>query len=152
MKISNINKTTMKTFKIFEEKKTNIISTIMSILRTHDEILFAYIFGSFVDKEAQFFRDIDIGVYIADDCFSKKKSLDYSINLSLEMERALKDYPVDAVVLNNAPLPLVFRVTQGILLFSKKETLWADFVTKTWSLYHDHAISSRYLLEDIVTA
>lgn len=144
--------TDFKTYTIADKEKQKINSIVKRLLKDHDEILFAYIFGSFIDKEAQFFRDIDIGVYIADDCFSKKISLDYSVNLSLEMERTLKDYPVDAVVLNDAPLPLAFRVTQGILLFSKNETLWTDFVTKTWSLYHDHAISSRYLLEDIVTA
>ncbi len=144
--------TDFKTYTITPDEKQKIISVIRDALETHDEVLFAYIFGSFADENAQFFRDIDIGVYIADDWFSKKYSLDYSMNLSLEMEGLLKDYPVDAVVLNDAPLPLAFRVTQGILLFNKKETLWTDFVVKTWSLYHDHAISSRYVLEDIVTA
>lgn len=141
-----------KTYTITRDEKEKIISYIKKLIETHDEIVFAYIFGSFVDEDVLFFRDIDIGVYIANDCFSKKYSLDYSINLSLELERALKDYPIDVVVLNDAILPLAFRITQGILLFSKDETLWTDFVTKTWSLYHDHAISSRYLLEDILTA
>lgn len=75
--------------------------------------------------------------------------IDYSINLSLEIERLLKNYPVDAVVLNEAPLPLAFHITEGILLFSKNEILWTDFVTKIWSLYHDHVITSRYVLEDL---
>lgn len=141
-----------KTYTITHDEKEKIISDIKKLLENHYEIVFAYIFGSIADEGAEFFRDIDIGVYIGEEYFSKKHSLDYSINLSLEMERALKDYPVDAVVLNDAPLPLAFRVTQGVLLFSKNEALWTDFVTKTWSLYHDHAISSRYLLEDIATA
>ncbi len=139
-------------YTVTAKEKQKINSLVKGLIELHDEIFFAYIFGSFADEGADFFRDIDVGVYIADDCFSKKYSLDYSINLSLEMQRALKDYTVDAVILNDAPLPLAFRVTQGALLFSKNEALWTDFVVKTWSLYHDHAISSRYLLEDIITA
>jgi len=141
----------LKTYTITPDEKQKIISAIKGLLESRAEIVFAYIFGSFTDEDAGFFRDIDIGIYIEDRSFSKRHSLDYSINLSLDIERALKDYPVDVVVLNDAQLPLAFRVTQGILLFNKNETLWADFVTKTWSLYHDHSISSRYVLEDLVS-
>ncbi len=144
--------TDFKLYTFTPNEKQKIISVIKATLEKKEEITFAYIFGSFVDEDAEFFRDIDIGVYLSDECFAKRHSLDYSINLELEMERALKDYPVNAVVLNDAPLPLAFCVTQGVLLVSKNEEFWMDFVTKTWSLYHDHAISSRYLVEDMITA
>lgn len=140
-----------KTYTITPDEKQKIISVIKESLEGHPEIVFAYIFGSFADEESTFFRDIDIGVYVRDDFFSKKHSLDYSINLSLEIEKLLKDFPVDVIVLNDAPLQITFHATEGILLFSKDEEFWTDFVTKTWSLYHDHAISSRYILEDLVS-
>jgi predicted nucleotidyltransferase len=141
-----------KTYTINAEDKDKTISAIKSALLQHEEIRFAYIYGSFVDPEMPYFRDIDIGIYADENAISAKQFIDYSINLSLELESAIKKYPVDVVVLNNAPLSLGFRITQGELLFIKDENLWTNFVTKIWSLYHDHAITSRHILEEIITA
>jgi predicted nucleotidyltransferase len=141
-----------KTYTIPIEDKERLISIIKSELLKHEEIVFAYIYGSFVDPEMPFFRDIDVGIYVDENRISTKQFMDYSINLSLELESALKKYPVDVAILNNAPLNLVFKITQGELLFIRNEGLWTDFVTKAWSLYNDHAITSRHMLEEIITA
>jgi predicted nucleotidyltransferase len=138
------------TYKIASEEKEKIISAIKDGLEKYNEIIFAYIFGSFIDNESPFFRDIDIGVYVNEDVISQKKFIDYVMSLSLELESLFKRYPVDVVVMNNAPLSLASKITQGELLFVKDEELWGDFVTRTWSLYHDHAISSREILKDMV--
>jgi predicted nucleotidyltransferase len=140
------------TYKIAPEKKEEIISAIKDRLEKYNEIIFAYIFGSFVDNETPFFRDIDIGVYINKDVISEKKFIDYAIKLSLELESLFKKYPVDVVIMNNAPLSLLSKITQGELLFVRDERLWIDFVTRAWSLYHDHAITSREILKDMVSA
>lgn len=141
-----------RTYTISEQERGKIISTIKSILLGHEEILFAYIYGSFIDPEIRIFRDIDIGVYLYQNRVSEEQFMDYSINLSLEIESMIKKYPVDVVILNNAPLSLSFRITQGELLFMRDEDLWAQFVTRIWSMYHDHVITSRYILEDIISA
>lgn len=141
-----------KTYTINAEDKDKTISAIGSALLQHEEIRFAYIYGSFVDPEMPFFRDIDVGIYVDENSVSAAQMMDYSINISLELESALKKYPVDVVVLNNAPISLVFRITQGELLFIRDEDLWTDFVTRAWSLYNDHAITSRHTLEEIITA
>ncbi len=142
----------LKTYTINAEDKGKTISAIKSALLQHEEIRFAYIYGSFVDPEMPFFRDIDVGIYVDENIISPKQFMNYSINLSLEIESTIKKYPVDVVVLNNAPLSLAFRITQGELLFIRDENLWTDFATKTWSLYNDHAITSRHTLEEIITA
>ncbi len=141
-----------KTYTIPIEDKERVISIIRDELLKHEEIVFAYIYGSFVDPEMPFFRDIDIGIYVVKNTISAKQFMDYSINLSLELESALKKYPVDVVILNNASLNLAFKITQGKLLFIRNDDIWTDFVTKTCSLYHDHAITSRNILEEIITA
>ncbi|GAB4535928.1 MAG: nucleotidyltransferase domain-containing protein [Thermodesulfovibrionia bacterium] len=141
-----------KTYAVSTEDKHKIIFTLKSALIHHEEILFAYIYGSFVDPEMPFFRDIDIGIYVDENRVSAEQFIDYSMNLSLELESALKKYPVDVVILNNAPLSLAFKITQSELLFIRDEDSWTDFVTKTWSMYHDHAITSRNMLEEIITA
>lgn len=140
------------TYKIASEEKEKIISAIKDRLEKYNEIIFAYVFGSFIDNDSPFFRDIDIGVYVNEDVISQKQFIDYTMNLSLELESLFKRYPVDVVVMNNAPLSLASKITQGELLFVKDEELWGDFVTRVWSLYHDHAISSREILKDMVSA
>jgi predicted nucleotidyltransferase len=139
------------TYKITPEEKEKIISAFKDRLEKYNEIIFAYIFGSFIDNESSFFRDIDIGVYVNEDVVLQKQFLDYAMNLSLELESLFKKYPVDVVVMNNAPLSLISKITQGEMLFVRDEDLWGDFVTKAWSLYHDHAISSREILKDMVS-
>ncbi len=74
------------------------------------------------------------------------------MNLSLTIEGVIKKYPVDVIILNNAPLSLSYRIIQSKLLFCKNEDFWVDFITKTLLMYHDHAISSRYILEDLLIA
>lgn len=141
-----------KTYSLGIEDKQRLISAIKSELFRYEEIVFTYIYGSFVDPHMPFFRDIDVGIYLDENLVSYKDFLDYCINLSFHLESILKCYPVDVVSLNDAPLSLAFRITQGELLFMRDEDLWVDFVTKTCSLYHDHAITSRNLLEDIIKA
>ncbi|MBM4135719.1 MAG: nucleotidyltransferase domain-containing protein [Nitrospira sp.] len=139
-----------KTYTSTSIEKREIITFIKNALQKHDEIIFAYIYGSFIDPEMPFFRDIDIGVYVNEEKVSSKQFIDYALNLSSDIELLLKRYPVDVVVMNNSPLSLTFRITQGELLFTKKEDTWTNFITKTWSLYHDHAISSRNILVEIL--
>ena len=139
-----------KTYSVNREDRGRILLSIKSILHEQEEILFAYIFGSFIDKEMPFFRDIDIGIYVDEKEVSFKDTINYTIALSLKIEREIKKYPVDIVILNNAPLSLAFRATQGEVLFIRNEDLWTDFVTKIWSMYHDHAITSRQVLQDII--
>lgn len=141
-----------KTYTLKPEEKAEIISIVKTELQKDDRITFAYIYGSFVDTEMPFFRDIDIGIYVDENRVSAEQFIDYSMNLSLELESVLKKYPVDVVILNNAPLSLAFKITQSDLLFIRDEDSWTDFVTKTWSMYHDHAITSRNMLEEIITA
>lgn len=53
-----------KTYTVSPEEKQGLISAIKTELEARAEVSFAYIFGSFVDPEMPFFRDIDIGVYL----------------------------------------------------------------------------------------
>lgn len=140
-----------KTYTVSPEEKQGLISAIKTELEVRAEVSFAYIFGSFVDPEMPFFRDIDIGVYLDEKAVLPKQFLDYSMKLGLEMETTLQKFPVDVVVINCAPLALAFNITKGELLFTKDEDLWLNFVVKTWALYHDHAISGKSVLEDILS-
>lgn len=131
--------------------KERIISKINSILFEKSEIIFAYIFGSFIEPDMKYFRDIDLGIFIDENYIKFSNYIDYAIELSLELESAVKSYPIDVIVINKAPLSLAFKIIHGNLLFTKNENLWIEYVTKICLLYHDHSITSRNILKDLVS-
>ncbi|ODS31119.1 MAG: nucleotidyltransferase [Candidatus Scalindua rubra] len=141
-----------KSYTLKDKQKEDVVSLVKHELESRVEIIFSYIYGSFIESEMPFFRDIDIGVYVSKDIVLPDQFIDYTLSLSLEIESFLNRYPIDVVVMNDAPLTLLFKITQGRLLFAKNEDLWTDLVTKTWALYHDHNITSRDLLEQLIKA
>ncbi|WP_297211383.1 MULTISPECIES: type VII toxin-antitoxin system MntA family adenylyltransferase antitoxin [Thermodesulfovibrio] len=139
----------VKFYKLSERQRNRLLSLIKNELFEDPNVIFAYVFGSFIDKELKRFKDIDIALYL-EDKFPRENFLDYSLQLAVELESEIKKYPIDIVILNDAPLSLSFQATQGILLFCKDENLWIDFVTKVWSLYQDYEITSRTVLADML--
>ncbi|MFN3395247.1 MAG: nucleotidyltransferase domain-containing protein [Thermodesulfovibrionales bacterium] len=128
----------LKTYTITEDEKKDIISSVGSFLERDERIIFAYIFGSFVDPEMPFFRDIDIGVYVRD--YKERDRETYEIELPLELQRSSEyKYPFDIIVLNRADIFLIKNVIEGELLFTKDEDLWSDFVEKALLRYIDIA-------------
>lgn len=138
-----------KTFAITPEEKNEIISLITSFLEKQEEIVFAYIFGSFVDHESSFFRDIDIGIYVKD--YKDSDWYKYKIELPGELEKTLEyKYPIDVSVINRADIFLIKNIIQGELLFTKDEDLWADFVVYHGKVYAGEAEQLlRYMKEAI---
>lgn len=125
-------------------EKQPLISHISSFLRSRDDILFAYIFGSFARDEN--FADIDIGVFLREpDCLN-------TLDLELKLETALQSltrFPIDLRVLNNAPLSLVYNVIkESTLVVDKDADLRADFEGRIFKKYLDFAhYRKRYLKE-----
>jgi predicted nucleotidyltransferase len=136
-----------KTYTVSPDEKQEIISVIKSFLEGDDRIVFAYIFGSFVDPEIPFFRDIDIGVYIRD--YRKSDWQRYALKLPNELEKQLNyRYPVDLSIINEADILLVKNIIQGNLLFVKDEDLWADFVVDASMRYNDIAPLFDYYFKE----
>lgn len=142
----------VKTYTASQHERQKIIERLTAELRKDRRIIFAYVFGSFMDQDAPFSRNVDIGIYVDGTAVSPDRFVDLSIGLSLSLESQLGRYPVDVVVFNDAPLDVAYRITCGELLFSNDEDLMADIVAKTWSMYHDHAITKRRILEEIIAA
>lgn len=131
-----------KTYTITPEEKQAVISIIKSFLEGYEDIVFAYIFGSFVDPEMPFFRDIDIGIYIKD--YKDSDWHRYAIELPIEMEKILEyRYPVDLSIINNADILLIKNIIQGELLFTRDEDFWADLVVYYAKVY---ATDGEYIL------
>lgn len=136
-----------KLIKLNKSKKYDIEKNIKEILLKDENIVFAYIYGSFVNEDL--FRDIDVGIYLKD--IEKKKVFDYEFKISYEISEKLNlDIEiVDVRVLNFAPynfLNNVFRT--GKLLFSRDEVFLTDLMEKVslFAIYNEH-ISNLSLKE-----
>ncbi len=112
-------------------QREKILELIKKELELEPEILFAHVFGSFIEPDIKHPRDIDIGVFIKE--FDLLKAVDLEVRLSETLTRAIKKIApqigVDLVVINKGDTLFLRNVISGRLLFTRNEDLWADFVT-----------------------
>lgn len=121
----------IKIYELPREQKKTIKSELTESLMGRDEVLFAYIHGSFIENGP--FRDIDVVIYI-----KKRPERFYKMELEEELTR-LPGFPVDVRVLNDAPVTFRFRAIGGELLFSKDEKTRCRFEEETMAEYHDYS-------------
>ena len=119
--------------RIDKVSKKAVKEAIRAVFKKHEEILFAYLHGSFVKKDA--FRDIDVAIYLER---MPASVLEYELQMETDLMKALKKYIVDVRVLNGAPLSFKYNVIKdGIVLLSKDDDKRADFEEKTIVFYLD---------------
>ncbi len=128
------------------KEKEHLIKRIAGVLQSREDILFAYIFGSF--SSGQSFNDIDIGVFIP---YGKMQS---PLELELEIERELDDalrIPADVRIINNSPLSFSYNVLKsGTVIVDNNSSLRADFEGLICKKYFDYKhIRDEYLREII---
>lgn len=78
------------------EKKKAIQTKITDYLSKQQDIMFAYLFGSFVDQDR--YRDIDVSIYL--DPYPDLIRLG---SLQAALDKLLKGRKVDLVLLNDVP-------------------------------------------------
>ncbi|HHY37935.1 MAG TPA: nucleotidyltransferase domain-containing protein [Clostridia bacterium] len=125
-----------------EEKKSLLVAHLLN----YAEVLFAYLYGSF--SEGLPFSDIDVGVYLDRERLSANEVLQYELEKGMDIELPI-GLPVDLKVLNYAPLPLRYHITQGQLLFSRDEPARYAFLEATWRDYFDYYPMARQFFRDI---
>ena len=108
--------------KLSDEERNMLLNRLVSRLKKDSEIIFAYVYGSFIKRE--FFRDLDVAVWLK----NPSKAFGYVVNFSVRLEIEL-GVPVNVQVLNFAPLPFKFHVlTEGKLLYSRDEVFRVQLV------------------------
>lgn len=140
-------KSIKKKYYMSQDDKKKIISLLTEILKTFAEIDFAYLHGSFLNREE--FGDIDIAVFIRIEEYLPEVSLTkLEIDLEVKVEK-IAGYPVDIRALNNAPLSFRYNVLKnGQLMFARDEDFQVDFAARTITSYIEFSpYRKRYLKE-----
>ncbi len=106
---------------------------IKNFLLKRDDIIFVYLYGSFV--EGCFFRDIDVALFMRE----PKNELELESDLSYELTERT-GYPVDVRIINNAPVSFQMSVLRNdVLLIRNDEALRTDFIEKIGRKYRDYS-------------
>lgn len=113
--------------------KEEVMERIKRFIKSHDEIIFSYIFGSFAENE--YFNDIDLAIYI-DENNSASKKIFYEVELARELEKIIR-IGVDVIVLNRASDLILYRATKGKLIKNSDDELRVNFVSVHWKKYWD---------------
>jgi uncharacterized protein len=138
-----------------EMNKSIIKNKIKELLFNKPEISFAYIFGSFIQKEH--YHDIDIAVYLTEKFNKndlKKFPYGYESLITGSIMELLHTDKVDLVLMNNASILLTNRIINtGELLFDKDKFKRVAFENYNRKLFIDtenfRKIRTHYLLKKI---
>lgn len=124
--------------------KERIIEIVKAELEKREDILFAYIFGSFVDSDR--YNDIDVAIYMAD--FQREKVLDIEFELEMLLEDKIQK-PFDVRIINEAPLGFVYNVLRNKIVVLDRDTLLrSDFESLIFRKYFDYQhLIDEYLRE-----
>ena len=116
--------------------KSSLVTVVPEIFSGHP-ILFAYLYGSYARGFVHPFSDLDIAIYI--DKTPCDEYLELELSLSLEIDKKIGNGVTSEVRIMNT-LPLVITgaiITEGVLIFSRNETIRVDFETSIRNAYFD---------------
>ncbi len=126
-----------KYFNLSSDKKKELTKIIKETLQSRPEVDFAYLYGSFTDKEERPVRDIDIAVYVNTEK-AKEDILQYTTDLMLQIRERGVLVPLDIYVINDVPLTLLHHIlANGKILFYRDEDFLTDLIEKTTYRYFE---------------
>jgi len=116
------------------EERVRVKNQVAAIVSSEPRVAFAYLYGSFT--EAQPFHDIDVGVYLRD--ADPRPAMPFSAVLAQRLSEHL-NLPVDARILNGAPVSFLHHVLRGTFLVSHDDDLLGEVLEDTIRRYLDMA-------------
>jgi len=129
--------------------RIEIQDSIKQLLARKNEIVFAYLFGSFVGEVT--YNDIDVAIYIDPKKYKKilASKIAYDIKLALEIEKETKN-TIDLIIMNNAPDHLIYSISAGLLIVNRHDDLRVDFITQSWARYFDFKYQRDMYLQNVL--
>lgn len=119
-------------------EKDKIVKILKEYFEKEDNVIFAYLFGSYAKGKERENSDVDIAVYV-NELIAKdsKKVLDFQIKHMSNISDILKK-EVDLVILNQAsPLLRHEVISEGILLVEKDHNKLVNFKKLSFYYYQD---------------
>jgi len=113
------------------------INKITEILRTFEEIEFAYLYGSYANGTETPLSDVDIAVLQ-----KHKKNYDLKINefnIEVELMKEIPGIEFDVRSLNNAPITVTGKIiNEGKFLFCRDQQRFLDYTVSKRMQYIDY--------------
>ena len=132
-------------FSLSPEQKQLVKAQIQDVLVSREEVLFAYLHGSFLLDVP--FEDIDIAVYLREDVVNDGEWLKTAFRLADSIERQV-GLPVDVQILNTAPRGMQFTASAGDLLLSRDEEFRCNYLERLWLEVMDFDCHARRMLKE----
>jgi len=128
-------------------KKSNtkkIVRITSEYFAKRDDIIFAYLFGSYAKEKQTHLSDIDIAVYIRE----KKGISDKKLKILMDLSKLLKTDDIDLVILNEAPISLLTKIlAHKIILNDKSPTIRHSFESLNMRMGFDFSYLEKRILE-----
>jgi hypothetical protein len=128
-------------YRLSQAERSAIRDQIAAELSHEPDVLFAYVYGSFLKSEA--FHNVDIGVYLSSSHFNNAMAANLSAHLSAKVT-----LPVDVCTLNTAPISFRLYVLRGECLFSRDDNLRTDIMEDTTRRYLHNAFPRRHTTKE----
>ena len=112
-------------------------------LRSDEDILFAYLFGSLAGKRPGPLSDVDLAVYLAEKVFIAEKKME----ILGDLVNILKTDEIDLVVLNRAPLALSMKILENKkVIVDKVPFIRHRYESLTMRQYFDFSYKEKAIL------
>ena len=130
-------------YTLSKKERRKIIKKIKRQLSQRKEIIFAFLYGSFLEDPC--FRDIDIGIYLDEKKIKRANFFKYQLQLASEI-KIPSQYLLDIRILNEAPNSFLASVfSRGYLLFSRDDNFLTNLIEKVSA----EEISSEAFLKEV---
>ncbi|MEI9478630.1 MAG: nucleotidyltransferase domain-containing protein [Deltaproteobacteria bacterium] len=121
-----------KAFDLSQGERDRLSQRLGDVLGNRDDVVFAYVYGSFVEGVP--FHDIDVGIYISK--IDEKEASSYNLALGQALSKEMQ-MPVDVRILNFAPVLFLYHVIRGNMIFDRDEETRSCVVERTIQRYLD---------------
>jgi predicted nucleotidyltransferase len=122
----------------------NIINLSGQYLTARDDIIFAYLFGSYATGKQTHLSDIDVAVYLKDD----GQAFDKKLGILNDLTKILETEDIDLVILNKAPISLLAKILANkVILIDKDPYVRHAFESLNMRMGFDFSIFEKRILE-----
>lgn len=131
---------TIRCFSLTDTEKNKIVVQLRAQLDSKEEIVFAYLYGSFLTGQP--FKDIDMAIYVDSQKISGERALGYELDLSGCTEYEI-GYPIDIKILNYAPLSFQMRVLKTGHVLKDQPHFRTLYIEEVSSKYFDYVFFKK---------